>query len=123
YDVNTIVVFTDGEETAAKYISDVQNLINERVFAIGLGTLQEVNPVALNSLVNNSGGYLLMTDALGPNDTLRLAKYFVQILAGVTNVEIVIDPDGLLPPGGQPRIPLHLNANTYTPNPLLLTPI
>ena len=123
YDVKTIVVFTDGEETAAKYISDVQTLINERVFAIGLGTLQEVNPVALNSLVNNSGGYLLMTDALGPNDTLRLAKYFVQILAGVTNVEIVIDPDGLLPPGGEVRIPFELNGNDYSADVILLSTI
>jgi hypothetical protein len=104
-----------------QYIADVQSLINERVFAIGLGTVQEVNPVALNSLVNNSGGYLLMTDALGPNDTLRLAKYFVQILAGVTNVEIVIDPDGLLPPGGEARIPFELNGNDYSADVILLS--
>ena len=121
FDFKTIVVFTDGQETEAKYIADVQSLINERVFAIGLGTVQEVNPVALNSLVNNSGGYLLMTDALGPNDTLRLAKYFVQILAGVTNVEIVIDPDGLLPPGGEARIPFELNGNDYSADVILLS--
>ena len=121
HDVKTIVVFTDGEETAAKYIGDVQSLINERVFAIGLGTVQEVNPVALNSLVNNSGGYLLMTDALGPNDTLRLAKYFVQILAGVTNVEIVIDPDGLLPPGAEVRVPFELNGNDYGADVIVLS--
>jgi murein tripeptide amidase MpaA len=121
FDVKTIVVFTDGQETAAKYIADVQSLINERVFAIGLGTVQEVNPVALNSLVNFTGGYLLMTDALGPNDTLRLAKYFVQILAGVTNVEIVIDPDGLLPPGAEARIPFELNGNDYSADVILLS--
>ena len=121
FDVKTIVVFTDGEETAAKFIGDVQGLINERVFAIGLGTVQEVNPVALNRLVNNSGGYLLMTDALGPNDTLRLAKYFVQILAGVTNVEIVIDPDGILPLGGEARIPFELNGNDYSADVILLS--
>ena len=121
FDVKTIVVFTDGEETAAKFIADVQGFINERVFAIGLGTVQEVNPVALNRLVNNSGGYLLMTDALGPNDTLRLAKYFVQVLAGVTNVEIVIDPDGILPLGGEVRIPFELNGNDYSADVILLS--
>src|SRR5262249_14202318 len=78
YDAKATVVFTDGEETAAKYIADVAGLINERVFAIGLGTVQEVNPVALNKLVNNTGGYLLLTDALGPSDIFRLSKYFVQ---------------------------------------------
>ena len=122
YDYKTIVVFTDGEETAPKYITDVQHLINERVFAIGLGTVQQVNPVALNRLVNNTGGYLLMTDALGPNDNLRLSKYFVQILAGVTNVEIVIDPDGILPAGVEARIPFELNGNDYSADAILLSP-
>jgi murein tripeptide amidase MpaA len=122
YDYKTIVVFTDGEETAPKFIADVGSLINDRVFAIGLGTVQEVNPVALNSLVNNTGGYLLMTDALGPNDHLRLAKYFVQILAGVTNVEIVIDPDGTLPLGAEARIPFELNGNDYSADAILLSP-
>jgi murein tripeptide amidase MpaA len=122
FEQKAIVVFTDGEETASKYIADVAGLINERVFAIGLGTVQEVNPVALNSLVNNSGGYLLMTDALGPNDTLRLGKYFVQILAGVTNTEIVIDPDGVLLPGVEVKIPFDLNSTDYGADAIVLSP-
>jgi murein tripeptide amidase MpaA len=122
YQHKAIVVFTDGEETAAKYIDDVASLINERVFAIGLGTVQEVDPVALNKLVNNTGGYLLMTDALGPNDTFRLAKYFVQILAGVTNAEIVVDPEGILPPGIEARIPFDLNENDYGSDAIVLSP-
>lgn len=122
YDHKAMVVFTDGEETASKYIADVAGLINERVFAIGLGTVQEVNPVALNSLVNNSGGYLLMTDALGPNGTLRLGKYFVQILAGVTNTEIVIDPDGVLLAGVEVKIPFDLNSTDYSADAIVLSP-
>src|SRR5207244_10466826 len=122
YDHKAMVVFTDGEETAAKYIADVAGLINERVFAIGLGTVQEVNPVALNSLVNNSGGYLLMTDALGPNDTLRLGKYFVQILAGVTNPETVIVPPAFLRKGGGPRTPSSRNAPAAAPAPTVSSP-
>lgn len=122
YDNKATVVFTDGQETAAKYISDVASLIDERVFAIGLGTVQEVNPVALNSLVNNTGGYLLMTDALGPNDIFRLAKYFVQILAGVTNAEIVVDPEGQLPPGLEVKIPFDLNETDYGSDAIVLSP-
>jgi len=122
YDSKAIVVFTDGEETASKYIADVMGLINDRVFAIGLGTVQEVNPVALSQLVNNTGGYLLLTDALGPNDTFRLAKYFVQILAGVTNADIVVDPEGSLPPGVEARIPFDLNEADYRSDAILLSP-
>jgi murein tripeptide amidase MpaA len=122
YDSKAIVVFTDGEETASKYIADVMGLINDRVFAIGLGTVQEVNPVALSQLVNNTGGYLLLTDALGPNDTFRLAKYFVQILAGVTNADIVVDPEGSLPPGVEARIPFDLNAADYGSDAIMLSP-
>ena len=33
----------------------------------------------------------------------RLQKYFLQILAGVTNAEIIVDPDGVLFPGGVAR--------------------
>lgn len=117
-----IVVFTDGEETAAKYIHEVAGLIDDRVFAIGLGTVEEVNPIALSQLVNNTGGYLLLTDALGPDDTFRLAKYFVQILAGVTNAEIVLDPDGNLPPGAQARIPFDLTEADYGVDAIVLTP-
>jgi murein tripeptide amidase MpaA len=122
YQHKAIVVFTDGKETADKYISDVSSLIDERVFAIGLGTAQEVNPVGLNSLVNNTGGYLLMTDALGPNDIFRLAKYFVQILAGVTNAEIVVDPEGILPPGTEAKIPFDLNETDYGSDAIVLSP-
>lgn len=122
YAHKAIVVFTDGKETAAKYIDDVTGLIDDRVFAIGLGTVQEVDPVALSRLVNDTGGYLLMTDALGPNDTFRLAKYFVQILAGVTNAEVVVDPEGILPPGVPARIPFDLTETDYGADAIVLSP-
>jgi hypothetical protein len=122
YDHKAIVVFTDGFDTEHKTIGEVQGLIDERVFAIGLGTVNEVNPVALNALVNNTGGYLLMTDALGPNDGLRLNKYFVQILAGVTNAEIVIDPEGFVSPGVEVKIPFDLNSNDYAGDAIALSP-
>jgi hypothetical protein len=62
-----------------------------------------------------------MTDALGPNDTLRLGKYFVQILAGVTNTEIVIDPDALLLPGVEAKIPFDLNSTDYSADAIVLS--
>jgi subtilisin family serine protease len=121
YDSKAIVVFTDGHETAAKYISDVQHLINERVYAIGLGTAQVVQPSALNALTNGSGGYLIMTDDLGADDYLKLSKYFLQILAGVTNADIVVDPEGYLAPGQKLRIPFRLTETDYQCDVILLS--
>jgi hypothetical protein len=110
YDYKAIVVFTDGFETAPKYIPDVApGVINERVFAIGLGTADQVKPSALVELTNGTGGYLLLTGAIGPEDLFRLSKYYLQILAGVTNHDIVLDPEGTIRPGQKHRIPFYLN--------------
>jgi hypothetical protein len=109
FDHQAIIVFTDGHETAAKYIADVAPLINERVFAIGLGTADQIQPAALSAVTNGTGGYLLLTGAMGPDDLFRLSKYYLQILAGVTNRDIVLDPEGALKPGQKHRIAFHLN--------------
>ncbi|HLN64568.1 MAG TPA: vWA domain-containing protein, partial [Symbiobacteriaceae bacterium] len=109
FDQQAIIVFTDGHETAAKYIADVAPLINERVFAIGLGTADQIQPAALTALTNGTGGYLLLTGVIGPDDLFRLSKYYLQILAGVTNQDIVLDPEGALKPGQKHRIPFFLN--------------
>jgi murein tripeptide amidase MpaA len=122
YASKAVVVFTDGEENTYKFIKDVMSSIDDRVFAIGLGTVQQVNPVALNQLVNNTGGYILLTDQLGPNDQLRLPKYFVQIAAGVSNAEVVVDPDDVLAPGAVASIPLWINEGDYGADVILLSP-
>jgi hypothetical protein len=54
----SIVVFTDGHETADKTIAAVSSSIGSRVFAIGLGTADQLNPVALSDIANGTGGYL-----------------------------------------------------------------
>ena len=55
------------------------------VFAVGLGTAEEINPVALKKLTDDTGGYLLLTGTLGPDNLFRLSKYYLQILAGVSH--------------------------------------
>jgi hypothetical protein len=122
YDRRAILVFTDGHETAGKYISDVTDLIStEQVFAIGLGTAQEVQPAVLTELCNHHDGYLLLTGALGNDDLYRLNKYFLQILAGVTNEDIVTDPAGWLKPGDRHRIPFLMNEADIGSDAILLT--
>lgn len=119
-----IVVFTDGHENDARFLSDpeVTDALDAQVFALGLGTAEFLNPIALDALVSGSGGFMLMTGALGSEDLLRLHKYFVQILAGVTNTAIVVDPPGRLYPGQEHRIPFHLADADAVAEVLLLSP-
>jgi tyrosinase-like protein/VWA domain-containing protein len=123
YDHKALIVFTDGLENTAPYIADVMSSINDRTFAIGLGTAQQVSTAALSALTNGTGGYLLLSGILSPaiDDTFRLAKYFLQILAGVTNNNIVTDPAGYLAPGMTARIPFQLNEADIDATVILLT--
>ncbi|UCE16675.1 MAG: VWA domain-containing protein [Candidatus Bathyarchaeota archaeon] len=122
YDVKAMLVLTDGHENRAKYISDVASLINERVYAIGLGTAEQIRPDALNTLTNSTGGYLLMTGALDTDTSFRLAKYYLQILAGVTNEDIILDPEGYVTPGQTHRISFNINETDISTDIILLSP-
>ena len=122
YDVKSMIVFTDGHETAAKYISDVSDLVNERVYAIGLGTAEQIQPAALTALTNGTGGYLLLTGDIADTDYFLLAKYYLQVLAGVTNEDIVLDPDGFIGPQQRHRIPFRLTETDIRSDVILLTP-
>lgn len=129
YDVKAIVVLTDGQENhgpyTRRYIADVADLIaslNGRVFAIGLGRAEVLNATALQALCNGNNGYMQMTGDLTPDATYRLAKYYQQIFAGVTNNEIVLDPEGFIGPGQEHRIPFWLNETDITAKGILLAP-
>lgn len=122
FDHEAMVVFTDGHETASKYISEVENIIDERVFALGLGTAQELDPVALNKLVNEREGYLLLTGDLTGDDELRVEKYFSQIQAGVSNEEVVVDPEGRLLPGDEHKIPFVITESDQRASAFVLSP-
>ncbi len=122
YDHTATVVFTDGHETAQKTIAQVAAAINSRVFAIGLGTADQLNPAALSSIANGTGGYLLLTGNPGPDDTTLLQKYFAQVLAGVTNSAIVVDPDGFVPAGGDAVVPVELSAADLRADIVVLSP-
>ncbi|MET7913555.1 tyrosinase family protein [Streptomyces avermitilis] len=105
-----IIVLTDGLENQPKFLDEVRGLIDTRTFAIGLGTAQQVSAPALTKLTNGTGGYLLLTDALGTDTDsyFRLSKYFQQILVSATNDSVVTDPAGVIAAGEEVRIPFGL---------------
>jgi subtilisin family serine protease len=123
YDKTALIVFTDGFETAPQYISDVASVIDNQVFAVGLGTADQLNPNALNDICNNHDGYLLLTDQLDSDDTFKLAKYFLQIQAGVNNEDIVVDPDGYVAPGQTVKVPFVLNEADISVDAIALMPM
>jgi len=111
YDHKAMVVLTDGVENQPLWISDVASSIDNRTFAIGLGNEQQVNTAALRALANGTGGFLYLTGLLSASidDYFRLTKFFLQILAGVTNTQVIVDPRGYLAPGLRVRMPFEVS--------------
>lgn len=98
FDVKALLVFTDGIENQPPYIADVLGH-DARTYAVGLGNPQQISTTGLNAITDATGGYTYITGSLGSSDEdfFKLSKYFLQILAGVTNTQIVLDPAGFLP--------------------------
>ncbi|NUO09335.1 MAG: VWA domain-containing protein [Candidatus Brocadia sp.] len=122
YDVKALVVLTDGKENRSRYIADVAAEINEQTYAIGLGTPQNTSAASLQTISGNNGGFLLITGAIGQDNGFLLQKYFLQILAGISNAEVVLDPDGELVVGRVHRIPFQLTDADAGVDVILLTP-
>ncbi len=120
YDVKAMVVLTDGKENTTPLIDDVSGSITANTFGIGLGTPANVDVGKLEILTGTHEGYLLITGALTSGELFRLQKYFLQILAGVTNADIVVDPGGTLSPGYVHRIPFPVTEADYGLDVILL---
>lgn len=123
FDKKAMIVFTDGLENTSLFIADVMGSIDAQTFAIGLGTAEQVSANALNAITSHTGGYLLLSGPLSPaiDDQFRLQKYFLQVLAGVSNTSIVTDPNGVIYPGGTVRIPFTLCETDIDATTILLT--
>ncbi len=125
--VKAMIVLTDGREEhgphTRQYISDVAGQINDRVYAIGLGEPSALEPAALQSLCNGHEGYMMITGALDTDALFRLTKYYQQILAGVTNNEIVVDPEGYATPDHHNVIPVKLSETDISVDVMLLSPL
>ena len=122
FDVKSLVVLTDGMENTPLFIADVASSIDEFTYSIGLGKPPDISVPALQEISGNNGGYLLVTGSIGTDNRFLLEKYFLQILAGVSNAEIVLDPNGSLIPGRVEKVPFVLTDADAGVDVILLTP-
>jgi IgA Peptidase M64/von Willebrand factor type A domain len=118
YAVKAMAVLTDGMENTAPFMNQVS--ISANTFGIGFGTPANVDVGKLEILTGTHQGYLLITGALTQGQLFRLQKYFVQILAGVTNAEIIVDPEGVLFPGTAQKVPFVVTEPDYGLDVILL---
>jgi hypothetical protein len=122
-----MIVFTDGLNNTNPTIGDAMNsgAIDGATFAIGLGDATQVDLAALTQLTNNTGGFVQLTDTLTPDtsDFFLVKKYFLQILAGVQNNQIVVDPVGKILPGQVISLPFELSDADIQATTILLTDI
>jgi len=115
-------VLTDGMENTAPFIADVAADINALTYSVGFGTPENISVAALQAISGNHGGYLLITGAISGDNRFLLQKYFLQILAGISNAEIVLDPQGYLTPGPGQVIPFPVTDADAGMDVILLTP-
>ena len=122
YDNLSMVVLTDGVENTPPMLIDVRSSLTSNTFAIGLGKPENISVAALSALTQAHNGYLLVTGAITPDQAARLSKYFLQILAGATNADIILDPHGQLTVGAEHRIPFWVSEADIGLDVFLLSP-
>lgn len=119
-----MVVMTDGNQNVHPYVTEppVTNAIagfSDSVYAIGLGRETGVSAPTLGSIAR----YMLITgDITTAEQTFRLTKYFIQILASVSRLAIVTDPSGELLLGAEHRVPFTLTEADVGADVVVLSP-
>jgi len=122
YDVIAMVVLTDGMWNRPPSLADLSGSITANTFAVGLGIPSNISVPALATLCQGHNGYLLITGTLSTDQSMLLSKYFLQVLAGVTNAQIVVDPAGVLDRRSEHRIPFSICEADYGMDLIVLSP-
>ncbi|MET3806821.1 hypothetical protein ABIB25_003841 [Nakamurella sp. UYEF19] len=122
YDVKAMVVLTDGQWNRPPDLASISGSITANTYAVGLGLPSNISAAALTTLCQGHNGYLLMTGELTASQSMRLSKYFLQILAGVTNANIISDPRGTVTRGSEQRIPFWVTSADYGMDLIVLSP-
>jgi hypothetical protein len=121
FDREALIVVTDGKENSPLFIDDVASSIDQRTFAIGIGTTSNINVSTLQRVSGNTGGYFLLTGAVSGDNRYELQKYVLQILAEANNNQIVLDPAGTVHPNGVERVPFPMTNHDRMLEAIVLT--
>jgi hypothetical protein len=113
YDLTAMVVLTDGMWNRPPPLASISGSIIANTYAVGLGLPSNISVPALTTLCQGHNGYLLITGALSTDQSMRLSKYFLQILADVSNAQIAADPRGVLDKTAEHRIPFWICESDY----------
>ena len=103
FDSMAMIVVTDGQENRPDWIKDVVKEIphRDKIFAIGLGEANVIDPEKLTLLTDITGtgtnkAYVSLTGKPTRDSSRILTKYYSQILTGLLNWQVVLDPEGHL---------------------------
>ena len=112
----SVLVLTDGVENVHPYVAELPaGTITSRTYAIGFGLPADISTAVLQQITSNTNGDLIITGAITTAEQdFNLTKYFVHTLAGVTNMNVILDPQGTLFFGSKQVIPFDVtDADIY----------
>jgi hypothetical protein len=112
----SMLVLTDGVENVHPYVAELPaGTITSRTYAIGFGLPADISTAVLQQITSNTNGDLIITGEITTaGQDFNLTKYFVQMLAGVTNMNVILDPQGTLFFGSKQVIPFDVtDADIY----------
>ena len=121
----SMLVLTDGMENVHPYVAQLPpGTINNRTFAVGLGLPADISTAVLQQIAANTNGDLIITGNISTAEQdFFLTKYFVQILAGATNMNVILDPQGSLFFGSKAVIPFSVTGADIYVDVVALCPI
>jgi Common central domain of tyrosinase/von Willebrand factor type A domain len=121
----SMIVLTDGNQNVHPYIGELPaGTITNTTYAIGFGLPGGVSDAALQEITANTHGDLIITGNISTDEQrFNLTKYFVQVLAGVTKMDIILDPQGSLFVGSTQVIPFQLADTDVYADLIVLCPV
>lgn len=125
YPIKAMLVMTDGNENVAPSVTDstVTDAVawfSNSVYAIGLGDEANVSAPTLGAIAR----YQLITGNITATEQqFLLTKYFLQILATITDAAIVVDPQGELRPGDEHRVPFEVGDSDLSLDIVAICPL
>jgi hypothetical protein len=121
----SMLVLTDGMENVHPYVAQLPpGTITNRTFAVGLGLPADISTAVLQQIAANTNGDLIITGNISTAEQdFFLTKYFVQILAGATNMNVILDPQGSLFFGSKAVIPFNVTGADIYVDVIALCPI